>query len=79
MSNKGVTVIDVRKPNSSGADFSVDKINRMFGMLGEYVGISTHENVQLFVNANRWTAVALENQGCVEIVNNTIVGMPQQV
>jgi len=59
-----------------GADFSVDKINKMFLMLGEYLSIPRTLNKQVFINANRWTPTSLENQGCVEVVNNEIVGYP---
>ena len=76
VTNKDFVVIDVRKPNSVGADFSVDKINKIFTMLGEYMSIPRSQNKQVFVNANRWTAVSLENQGCVEVVGNDIVGYP---
>ncbi len=76
VTNKDIVVIDVRKPNSMGADFSVDKINKMFLMLCEYLSIPRTLNKQVFVNANRWTPTSLENQGCVEVVNNEIVGYP---
>ena len=69
-------VIDVRKPNSKGADFSVEQVNRMFLMLGEYLNVDPTQNKQVFVNANRWTPVGLENQGCVETVDNNIVNYP---
>ena len=69
-------MIDVRKPNSKGADFSVEQVNRMLLMLGEYLEVDPTKNKQVFVNANRWTPVGLENQGCVETVDNNIVNYP---
>ena len=76
VNNRDLTVIDVRKPNSKGADFSVEQVNRTFLMLGEYLNLDPTKNKQVFVNASRWTPVGLENQGCVETVDNQIVNYP---
>ena len=76
VNNKELVVIDVRKPNSKGADFSVEQVNRMFEMLGGYLRIDQAKNKQVFVNANRWTPVGLETQGTVETVDNQIVNSP---
>ena len=76
VNNRDLVVIDVRKPNSKGADFSVEQVNRMFHMLGEYLNVDPTKNKQVFVNANRWTPVGLETQGCVETVDNNIVNYP---
>ena len=76
VNNRELVVIDVRKPNSKGADFSVEQVNRMFHMLGEYLNVDPTKNKQVFVNANRWTPVGLETQGCVETVDNNIVNYP---
>ena len=76
VSQKDVVYIDVRKPNSAGADFAVEKANKLFQMMGEYVNVPKQVNKQVLVNANRWTPVGLENQGCVEVVDNNVVGYP---
>lgn len=76
VNNKDIVVIDVRKPNSSGADFSVSQANRLFTMVGNYVDIPRTLNMQTFLNMNRWTPVSLENQATYEIVNQAVVRRP---
>lgn len=78
VSTKEGVLRDTRKANSRGADYVLDKVNRIFSMLGEEYGISLAHNFQLYVNASRWTAVSLENQCHVEVVGGDIVGMPEK-
>ena len=78
MNTKDGVVIDCRKRNGSGMDFAAGKANMLFITLGEYLNISEENNRQTFVNANRWTPNAIENQGSVEVVNGNVVGLPNE-
>ena len=76
VSHKDIIYIDVRKPNSVGADFAVEKANMLFQLLGGFLNVPKDANKLVFVNANRWTPTGLENMGCVEVVDGNVIGMP---
>jgi hypothetical protein len=76
LQDKDGVSMDWRKPNSSGAGTIQDRINKLQEILGKLFGITPQMNKQTFVTNNRWTAVGIENQCCVEVVQNEVVGVP---
>lgn len=78
VTTKEGTLLDNRKPNSVGSDFAAGKANDIFIMLCNKLGIPDDKNKQTFVNASRWTPTALENQGSVEVVHDSVVGLPNE-
>ena len=67
-----VAYVDWRKPNSSGAGAIQDRLNKYFEALGIKFRIMKDENKLIFINPNRNTMAALENECCVIIVNTNI-------
>ena len=79
ITTKEGVLIARQKPNGVGADKVVEELNGMFtGLLQRYYSISTDDNKQTFINASRWTPVAIENLSCFEIVQGNIVGIPDE-
>lgn len=64
--------IDWRKPNSSGAGAIQVVLNQMMEELGRVFKIMPDENKVVFINPNRNTMAALENECCVITVNTGI-------
>jgi hypothetical protein len=64
--------IDWRKPNSSGAGAIQERLNQMMEELGRVFKITPDENNVVFVNPNRNTMAALENECCVITINTTV-------
>jgi hypothetical protein len=62
--------IDWRKPNSSGAGAIQVALNRYLEELGRQFKVMPDENNIVFINPNRNTMAALENECCVITVNN---------
>lgn len=68
--------VDWRKPNSSGAGCIQDRLNKYLEELGlQYKIMKGKDNKIVFINPNRNTDVALEQESCVVTV--TIGGAPQ--
>lgn len=75
----GVLVTARQKPNGTGADKIVEEVNSLFGdLLLKNYGIPLENNSQTYINASRWTPVALENMGCYEVVDGNVVGIPDE-
>ena len=64
--------IDWRKPNSSGAGAIQERLNQMMEELGRVFKINPDENNVVFINPNRNTMAALENECCVITINTTV-------
>jgi hypothetical protein len=63
--------IDWRKPNSSGAGAIQERLNQRWEDLGRLFKIMSDENLLAFINPNRNTMAALENECCVITCNST--------
>lgn len=64
--------IDWRKPNSSGAGAIQDRLNKYMEELGRVFKIMPDCNKLVFINPNRNTMAALENECCVITVNTNV-------
>lgn len=62
--------IDWRKPNSSGAGAIQERLNQRWEDLGRLFKIMADDNLLAFINPNRNTMAALENECCVITVNS---------
>lgn len=67
-----IAYIDWRKPNSSGAGAIQDRLNKYLEALGIELRIMPDENNLIFINPNRNTMAALENECCVIIINTNM-------
>ena len=64
-----VPYVDWRKINSSGAGAIQDRLNKMKEELGRVNKIMKDDNKLIYINPNRNTMAALENECCVITVN----------
>jgi hypothetical protein len=71
-----VVSMDWRKPNSSGAGTIQDRVNKLEELLCTQFGIMSNKNRQGLIGQQRWTAVAMEDQCCIVVVDREVVGKP---
>ena len=68
--------MDWRKPNSSGAGTIQDRANKLEELMCIKFGIMSNKNKQGLIGQQRWTAVAMEDQCCIVVVDKEVVGKP---
>ena len=68
--------MDWRKPNSSGAGTIQDRANTLEDQQCKKFGIMSNKNKQGLIGQQRWTAVAMEDQCCIVVVDKEVVGKP---
>jgi hypothetical protein len=68
--------MDWRKPNSSGAGTIQDRVNKLEELMCIKFGIMSNKNRQGLIGQQRWTAVAMEDQCCIVVVDKEVVGKP---
>lgn len=69
-------LISRMKNNSTGGDLVKELVNALYTDLGTFYGASPLKNMQLIVNANKWTDGAMQSQSSAEVVDGVVVGLP---